>query len=117
MKVLAECPDCGARFWRAADRSTKRCRHPVVDEATPYVEDRLCRALVAANPGGMPLETIGLVLGNVSRERVRQIEELALRKLARAIAEGRELLEEETATEREVAPVRWETAREYLEAV
>lgn len=55
--------------------------------STPYSEDRYAQALVQ-DMGGMTLTQVGVCLG-LSRERVRQIEEIALRKVRLAIeAEG-----------------------------
>jgi hypothetical protein len=52
----------------------------------PWEEDEIAQSVVAAFPGGMTLEQVGLCFG-VNRERVRQIESKALRKLAAMDAE------------------------------
>jgi hypothetical protein len=54
----------------------------LVDRTTPYEQDVAAQLFVATFPGpeGATLEVVALAMG-ISRERVRQIEEKALRKL------------------------------------
>jgi hypothetical protein len=47
-----------------------------------WEDDPWARKFVEAHPDGAPLELVGAMLG-VTKERVRQIEEVALRKLRR----------------------------------
>ena len=77
-RVLLECAECGARKWRSirSIRAQQRCTHPIVDEATPWQDDVICRLLVM-RLGPMILQEIAEAL-QVSRERVRQIEARAL---------------------------------------
>lgn len=63
--------------------SCKRIRDAVVDLDTPYEQDPIAQAIVRRWPDGLPLEAVGALVG-WSRERVRQIEESALRKLREA---------------------------------
>ena len=72
---------CPAHRWsrRSADGSVSEV--PLIDKTTPYERDVACQLFVATFAGGASLEAIALALG-VSRERVRQIESEALRKLA-----------------------------------
>ena len=58
-------------------------------EMLAYEDDPWARQFVEAHPDGATLELVGEVLG-ITRERVRQIEEVALRKLRRG-SEGRRL--------------------------
>lgn len=67
----------------AADRLRLRDERAVVDTTTRWEDDYACRYIVSRNPGGLLLEEVALYLG-ITRERVRQIEERALWKLARA---------------------------------
>jgi len=59
---------------------------PLVDADTPYEEDLAARWFVRNHPDGGTLEEVGVMLG-VTRERIRQIEMMALRKLRRACTE------------------------------
>ena len=52
-------------------------------DALPWEADRWARAWVDAHPGGATLEEVGKALG-VTRERVRQVEEMGMRKFERA---------------------------------
>jgi hypothetical protein len=61
-------------------------RRPAIDGTTPWKSDYSARAWVVHHPDGGTLEQIGSVLG-ITRERVRQIETHAKRKLRRACAE------------------------------
>ncbi len=56
---------------------------PLIDKETRYEDDYVCRVFVSMYPKGQTLAVIGGMLG-LSRERVRQIEERALRKLRAA---------------------------------
>lgn len=53
---------------------------PAIDGHTPWSDDERCRALVESHPDGMTLHEVGVAFG-VSRERIRQIEEIALKRL------------------------------------
>lgn len=57
---------------------------PLIDKHTRYEDDYACRLFVHMNPRGQTLAVVGEALG-VSRERVRQIEERALRKLQKRL--------------------------------
>ena len=63
---------------------------PYVDRDTPFEEDEACQQLIREHPNGMRLEQIGEAL-RCSRERVRQLEAQAIRKLRRAGFNVREL--------------------------
>lgn len=81
---LLECVECGARCERSGSwvrSGLHACEHPLVDEMTTYADDRIAQTFAAR--GGMKLEEIAATIG-VTRERVRQIEAVALRKLRRA---------------------------------
>ena len=89
-RVQLECIACGARADRSYDHyrhlHLPRCAHPLVDEATPYDEDVICQHLVqTCSP--MSLADVGRCIG-VTRERARQIEVRALRKLQQAYLDG-----------------------------
>lgn len=62
--------------------SEKRARDRGIVPLTPAEEDASTCVLDLADRGGMTLEEVGAVLGR-TRERVRQIESNALRKLAK----------------------------------
>jgi transcriptional regulator with XRE-family HTH domain len=64
----------------AIERRTAPAVRPLVDSATRYVDDPAARLFVAHFGDAASYEDVGEALG-VSRERVRQIEEVALRKL------------------------------------
>lgn len=66
--------------WEA-DIDTLLARRQILEQL-PYEEDDLTQLFVAEHPGGATLDEIGDLLG-VSRERVRQIVEAALGRLAR----------------------------------
>lgn len=51
-----------------------------LDWRTSYADDERCRALIESHPDGMTLHEVGMAFG-VSRERIRQIEEIALKRL------------------------------------
>lgn len=91
-----ECWECLARIVRSQTHvihgRLRPCHHPAADDATPFLEDVPCRLLVRRF-GPMSLDEVGQALG-VTRERARQIEFAALRKLRRAcLAEGMTLEE------------------------
>jgi hypothetical protein len=52
-------------------------------DGVPYEHDLRCQRFVAEHPHGATLEEVGVELG-VSRERIRQIEAVALRRLRKA---------------------------------
>jgi len=52
-----------------------------------WADDALAQAVVAEHPDGMTLEEVGDLMG-LTRERIRQIELTALRKLRKAEAAG-----------------------------
>jgi hypothetical protein len=100
LKMTGTCRVCGVRFDLrrydasgkvvGANRTLRTCeRHRwarkddvLVDRTTPYAEDVAAQLFVATFPGpeGATLEAVAIAMG-ISRERVRQIEEKALRKL------------------------------------
>jgi hypothetical protein len=53
----------------------------IIDRITPFEEDDKCWYVTACHPDGITLEEVGTLI-NCTRERVRQIEATALRKLA-----------------------------------
>jgi hypothetical protein len=53
---------------------------PLIDHWTPFEQDALCRAVVARNPRGLNLSTIGRLMG-IGYEGARLIEQAAIRKL------------------------------------
>lgn len=61
-----------------------RERYPVRWDL-PYDDDEACQRFVADHPNGATLGEIGALYG-VTRERIRQIEAAALRKLKRRLA-------------------------------
>lgn len=86
--AVVECVECAARCYvstreLATNRRLPVCDHPVVDDATPYENDALAQSMVWHGP--LTLEQIGDLM-NVSRERVRQIEFVAMRRLRAACA-------------------------------
>lgn len=72
----------GLRVHPAARRAR------TLEDALRALPESCALDVAAAHPDGAALETIGEVLG-VTRERVRQVEALALRKLTSASAEAR----------------------------
>jgi len=64
-----------------------------IDATTPWERDDRCWYVVACHPTGITLDQIGTLLG-LCRERIRQIERDALRKLAQAHPELRGYLAE-----------------------
>lgn len=70
--VSHELKTCPRHRW--ARRRTR------VDRVTAFVKDQAARRFVDEHPDGATLEEVAAALG-VSRERVRQIESRALRKL------------------------------------
>lgn len=69
----------GCRLAGPARRRTE----VLIDQRTPYADDDRCWYVVEMHPDGLTLDQVGLLMG-VTRERVRQIEERAKRKLALA---------------------------------
>lgn len=67
-------------------RSETQMTQGIVSGVTRWEDDPVCRYIVSEHPDGLPLEMIGELLGGISRERVRQIEERALRKVAALLA-------------------------------
>jgi hypothetical protein len=66
----------------------RSARRPLLDDVTPFEHDVVARLFVRLHPNGAPLEVIA-ALFDVTRERIRQIEAQALKKLARACARER----------------------------
>jgi hypothetical protein len=71
-KQAERCADC-AGVWSIEGT--------LVDPFSRYEDDPAAQLFVASFPGGASLEAVGEALG-VTRERIRQIEEKALRRLA-----------------------------------
>lgn len=63
----------------------RRGGKPLIDNETRYEDDFVCRVFVHMYPKGQTLAMVGEML-SLSRERVRQIEERALRKLRANVA-------------------------------
>lgn len=103
-RAVLECIECGA--WRNVGVShaghVKRCFHPVVDEWTAFEHDAVAQRLALEGP--QTLDAISVVM-NVTRERVRQIEERALRKLG-VVGFGREVREQIVEQLRELDSMR-----------
>jgi len=75
----------GACLRAAGPCDITMCRHHVSDSRSgePVVTEEPC-AVKLAGRGGMTLDEIAAVMGNVTRERIRQCEMTALRSLRRA---------------------------------
>jgi hypothetical protein len=71
------------RCTRAQQRTSERARGATVHPTLPFEKDIDARAWVICHPEGGTLEEVGSALG-VTRERIRQLESLALGKLRRA---------------------------------
>lgn len=83
-----ECPVCGA-IKQVGQARCRDCRGLHITDGRvnaheTFGQDEQARSFVEENVGGATLHEVGLALG-VTRERVRQIEEVALRKLRAAL--------------------------------
>lgn len=76
LRAVCVCPECGNPM-----SSTARVCVSCGDDGITWEE---CYAFVDSHPSGATLDEVGQALG-VCRERIRQIEAVALRKLARVL--------------------------------
>lgn len=72
---------CGLRVARPRERGS------IVAHGVPYELDEAVKRFVDEHPSGATLEEVGVAFG-VSRERIRQIESVALAKLRRRLELG-----------------------------
>ena len=91
--ALRPCRQCGTptrrRFGQCLDcRGARLMPGAVVHPTMRFELDDDAQAFVEAHPHGATLEEVGAAMG-ISRERVRQIEEGAVRKLKAAMAHMR----------------------------
>ena len=90
-RYAVECIECGAWAKRTPYTIGRPCLHPVADEETPFECDLGVVLLVGNDRHPMRLREVADALGGLTRERVRQIEEKAIAKLAELAESGDEL--------------------------
>jgi hypothetical protein len=88
-RYVIECMECLARRlcgmrWIDSGSKYMTCPHPAADAETPWEDDLPCRLLVARF-GPLTLEETAAALGDLTRERARQIETKALAKFRRGL--------------------------------
>lgn len=83
-RVRGDCEPRSGTRWSARPCRFEACRHHT--SHTKWRGATESCTLDVADRGGIPLLAVGEIFGGLSRERIRQIEVAALKKLARVLA-------------------------------